>query len=197
MRYLFILLFFPLSVLAEVNSILQSELIEMGIQDQKIRNEVGEAGWNNAPKELLEKLQKIDKSNTDKLKFIIKEYSWVTKDLVGVEGVEAAFLIIQHSDDLGFKEQMLPFLKESYLNDEGVDGQQVALLTDRILITQGNKQIYGTQVDLSGGQIIVKPIEDIANVDKRRAEMKMPSLDLYLKLLGEVYGIKKMQKDQL
>jgi hypothetical protein len=192
MRYLLVLFFFPLSVLAEVNSILQSELVEMGVQDQKIRNEVGEAGWNNAPKELLEKLQKIDENNTDKLKFIIKEYSWVTRDLVGVEGVEAAFLIIQHSEDLGFKEQMLPFLKESYLNDEGVDGQQVALLTDRILITQGKKQIYGTQVDLSGGQIIIKPIEDIANVDKRRAEMKMPSLDLYLKLLGEVYGIKKM-----
>jgi len=193
MRYLLILFFIPLSVLAEVNSILQSELIEMGIQDQKIRNEVGEAGWHNAPKELLEKLQKIDESNTDKLKFIIKEYSWVTRDLVGVEGVEAAFLIIQHSEDLEFKEQMLPFLKESYLNDEGVDGQQVALLTDRILITQGKKQIYGTQVDLSGGQIIVQPIKDIANVDKRRAEMKMPSLDQYLKLLGDVYGIKKMQ----
>jgi len=193
MRYLLILFFIPLSVLAEVNSILQSELIEMGIQDQKIRNEVGEAGWHNAPKELLEKLQKIDESNTDKLKFIIKGYSWVTRDLVGVEGVEAAFLIIQHSEDLEFKEQMLPFLKESYLNDEGVDGQQVALLTDRILITQGKKQIYGTQVDLSGGQIIVQPIKDIANVDKRRAEMKMPSLDQYLKLLGDVYGIKKMQ----
>lgn len=86
---------------------------------------------------------------------------------------------------------MLPYLKQSYLNGEGVSGQQVALLTDRVLIAQGKKQIYGTQVDVSEGKVVFSPIEDETNVDKRREKMKMPPLDLYLKIMEKVYGIKE------
>nr|WP_237162561.1 DUF6624 domain-containing protein [Shewanella halifaxensis] len=162
----------------------------MEIQDQEIRNEIGKVGWQNPPQELLEKLKRIDKINTAKLKDIIKKHSWVTKDLVGVEGVSAAFLIIQHSPDVAFKAEMLPYLERSYFNDEGITGQQVALLTDRVLIAQGKKQIYGTQTDLTDGKVVFSPIEDEANVDKRRENMKMPPLDFYLKLMEEMYGIK-------
>ncbi|MCP4325107.1 MAG: hypothetical protein GY787_25325 [Alteromonadales bacterium] len=190
MRYLITLLFIPLISFAEVNLPLQQQLLDMGSKDQKIRNEVGKAGWQNAPKELLEKLNQIDQSNTDRLKAIIKKHSWLTKELVGVEGVGAAFLIIQHSPDIAFKEEMLPYLEKSYLNNEGVSGQQVALLTDRVLIAQGKKQIYGTQADLSEGKVVFSPIEDEANVDKRRKIMNMPPLDFYLKLMEEMYGIK-------
>nr|WP_228371070.1 DUF6624 domain-containing protein [Shewanella piezotolerans] len=81
-------------------------------------------------------------------------------------------------------------MEKSYLNNEGVSGQQVALLTDRVLIAQGKKQIYGTQADLSEGKVVFSPIEDEANVDKRRKKMNMPPLGLYLKLMEEMYGIK-------
>nr|WP_228371071.1 DUF6624 domain-containing protein [Shewanella piezotolerans] len=84
MRYLIVLLFIPLFSFAEVNLPLQQQLLDMGNKDQEIRNEIGAAGWGNAPKELLEKLNKIDHSNTERLKAIIKKYSWLTKELVGV-----------------------------------------------------------------------------------------------------------------
>ncbi|WP_231617008.1 DUF6624 domain-containing protein [Pseudoalteromonas sp. SWXJZ10B] len=86
---------------------------------------------------------------------------------------------------------VLPYLKQSYLNGEGVSGQQVALLTDRVLIAQGKKQIYGTQADVSEGKVVFSPIEDETNVDKLREEMKMPSLDFYLKIMEKMYGIKE------
>ena len=190
MRYWFVLLLIPFYSFAEINSSLQSELINMGVEDQSIRNEIGKAGWDKAPKELMEKLQKIDESNTVRLKSIIKEHSWLTKDLVGIEGVGAAFLVIQHSADVAFKEKMLPYLKKSYLNNEGVTGQQVALLTDRVLIGQGKKQIYGTQFDVVDSEIIFKPIENMKAVDSLRMEMKMPSLDFYLKLIEKMHGFK-------
>lgn len=190
MRYLIFILITPFITLAEVNLSLQSQLIEMKVQDQKIRSAIGKVSWQNAPKELLEKLIQIDENNTAKLKAIIKKHSWLTRELVGVEGVNAAFLVIQHSPDIIFKAQMLPYLKKSYLNDEGVTGQQIALLTDRVLIAQGKKQLYGTQADIRHGQVVFSPIEDEANVDKRRADMKMPPLDFYLKLMEEMYGIK-------
>ena len=137
---------------------------------------------------------KIDKSNTAKLKAIIKKYSWESKDLVRVEGVGAAFLVIQHSPDVVFKEKMLPYLKQSYLKSEGVSGQQVALLTDRVLIAQGKKQIYGTQADVREGKVIFSPIEDESNVDKRRKEMKLPPLDFYLKIMKKCMGLKSTLK---
>ncbi|WP_165742103.1 DUF6624 domain-containing protein [Pseudoalteromonas sp. Z1A6] len=191
MRYLFLLLLIPFYSFAEINLPLQKELIEMEIEDQHIRNKIGKAGWQNPPKALLEQMMKIDESNTGKLKAIIKKHHWVTKDLVGVKGVGAAFLVIQHSPDVAFKVKMLPYLKQSYLNGEGVSGQQVALLTDRVLIAQGKKQIYGTQADVSEGKVVFSPIEDETNVDKLREEMKMPSLDFYLKIMEKMYGIKE------
>ncbi|MBB1275102.1 DUF6624 domain-containing protein [Pseudoalteromonas sp. SR43-3] len=191
MRYLFLLLIIPLHSFAEINLPLQKELIEMEIEDQHIRNKIGEAGWQNPPKALLEQMMKIDESNTGKLKAIIKKHHWLTRDLVGVKGVGAAFLVIQHSPDVAFKVKMLPYLKQSYLNGEGVSGQQVALLTDRVLIAQGKKQIYGTQADVSEGKVVFSPIEDETNVDIRREEMNMPSLDFYLKIIEKMYGIKE------
>lgn len=190
MRYLITLLFIPFISFAEVNLPLQKQLLDMEIKDQQIRNELVKSGWKNASKELLEQLHQIDQSNTDRLKDIIKEHSWLTKQLVGVEGVGAAFLIIQHSPDTAFKEEMLPYLEQSYLRNEGISGQQLALLTDRILIAQGKAQIYGTQADLSEGQVVFSPIEDEANVDKRRKKMNMPPLEFYRKLVEEMYGIK-------
>ena len=189
-RYLLLLLIIPFYSFAEVNLPLQKELIEMEVEDQHIRNKIGEVGWQNPPKELLEKMIKIDNSNTVRLKTIIKKHSWVTKDLVGVKGVGAAFLVIQHSPDVAFKEKMLPYLKQSYLNGEGVSGQQVALLTDRVLIAQGKKQIYGTQANVTEGKVVFSPIEDETNVDKRREKMKMLPLDFYLKIMEKMYGIK-------
>lgn len=190
MRYLITLLFIPFISFAEVNLPLQKQLLDMGGEDQKIRNELLKLGWKNAPKELLERLRQIDQSNTDRLKDIIKEHSWLTKHLVGVEGVGAAFLIIQHSPDTAFKEEMLPYLEQSYLSNDGISGQQLALLTDRVFIAQGKAQIYGTQADLSEGKVVFSPIEDEANVDKRRKKMNMPPLEFYRKLMEEMYGIK-------
>jgi len=189
-RHLLLLLIIPFYTFAEVNLPLQKELIEMEVEDQNIRNKIGEAGWQKPPKALLEQMMQIDKSNTEKLKAIIKKHSWVTTDLVGVNGVGAAFLVIQHSPDMAFKEKMLPYLKKSYLNGEGVSGQQVALLTDRVLTAKGNKQVYGTQADIIEGKVVFHPIEDEVNVDKRRQEMKMPPLDFYLKIMEKMHGIK-------
>lgn len=185
------LLLIPAYSLAEINIPLQKELFEIKIEDQKVRKWTMEPGFNtnNPPKELVAEMVKVDEKNTARLKAIIKEHSWPTKDLVGVEGMAAIFLIIQHSSDHAFQEQLLPSLKKSYLNGDGITGQQVALLTDRVLIHQGKKQRYGTQVDIIDSGVVFKPIKDKTNVDKRRKEMGMPSLVVYTKIIEELYNV--------
>ena len=84
---------------------------------------------------------------------------------------------------------MLPLLKQSFLNGEGVTGQEFALLTDRVLIYQNKPQLYGTQLNIIGGELVFEPILDQENVNHRRAEVGLPSLEKYKKVVAEAYGL--------
>ena len=139
----------------------------MAKADQEVRNKIATIGWKNAPTDLLEKMRLIDTRNTDRLKEIVEQHSWVTEDSVGKKGVSAAFLILQHSPDYKFQEEMLPLLKQSFLNGEGVTGQEFALLTDRILVHQNKPQLYGTQLNIINGELVFDPILDKENVNKK------------------------------
>ena len=161
----------------------------MAQSDQSIRNDIAKIGWNTPPPELLEKLRLIDAKNTKRLKEIIEQHAWVNENLVGRSGVSAAFLIVQHSSDLKFQEAMLPHLKRSFLNGEGVSGQEFALLQDRVLVHQNKLQLYGTQLNILDGELVFDPIFDEEHVDKRRAEVGLPPLDEYKKIVADAYGM--------
>lgn len=189
MRISLLIIFLSFNCLAASNTELQKELVSMAKADQEVRNEIITAGWKKAPADLLEKIKRIDIENTNRLKEIVEQHSWVTQDLVGSEGVSAAFLIVQHSPDYEFKQSMLPLLKQSFLNGEGVTGQEFALLTDRVLIYQNKPQLYGTQLNIIGGELVFEPILDQENVNHRRAEVGLPSLEKYKKVVAEAYGL--------
>ncbi len=96
----------------------------------KKSEKIATIGWKNAPTDLLKNMRLIDTRNTDRLKETVEQYSWVTEDSVGKKGVSAAFLIVQHSPDYKFQEEMLPLLKQSFLNGGGITGQEFALLIE-------------------------------------------------------------------
>tara|TARA_Y100000296_G_scaffold38385_2_gene44481 strand:+ start:1364 stop:1942 length:579 start_codon:yes stop_codon:yes gene_type:complete len=189
MRTLLFLVLFSFNSLAASNIQLQRELVSMAQSDQSIRNDIAKIGWNTPPPELLEKLRLIDAKNTKRLKEIIEQHAWVNENLVGRSGVSAAFLIVQHSSDLKFQEAMLPHLKRSFLNGEGVSGQEFALLQDRVLVHQNKLQLYGTQLNILDGELVFDPIFDEEHVDKRRAEVGLPPLDEYKKIVADAYGM--------
>lgn len=189
MRTLLFLVLFSFNSLAASNIQLQRELVSMAQSDQSIRNDIAKIGWHAQPPELLEKLRLIDAKNTKRLKEIIEQYAWVNENLVGRSGVSAAFLIVQHSPDLKFQEAMLPHLKRSFLNGEGVSGQEFALLQDRVLVHQNKLQLYGTQLNILDGELVFDPIFDEEHVDKRRAEVGLPPLDEYKKIVADAYGM--------
>ncbi|CAA0357061.1 conserved exported hypothetical protein [Alteromonas infernus] len=189
MRLSLLIILFSFQCIAASNSELQKELVSMAKADQEVRNEIVSIGWKNAPSDLLEKMRLIDARNTDRLNEIVKKHSWVTEDLVGKKGVSAAFLIVQHSPDYKFQEEMLPLLKQSFLNGEGVTGQEFALLTDRVLVHQNKPQLYGTQLNILNGELVFDPILDKGSVNKRRAEVGLPSLEEYKKVVAEAYGV--------
>ena len=61
------------------------------------------------------------------------------------------------------------------------------MLTDRLEVKAGHRQIYGTQLSLQNGRWVLDPIADSTGVDARRARMGLPPLAEYLRLVDSVF----------
>ncbi len=148
-------------------------------------------GLDPAPKAEFEKLladmEKADRENIGWLKELVEKSSWPTISLVGRDGALAAWLLVQHADaEPKFQRKCLDLMMA--LPKEEVSSKHLALLTDRVLLAEGKKQIYGTQFQTVDGKMEPKPLEDPANVDRRRAEAGLEPLAEYARQLAEVYG---------
>jgi hypothetical protein len=171
------------------NPALRKELLQRVEQDQAIRNELIRKGIAQPDPDLLARMKAIDASNTERMKAIIRQYGWPGPSLVGRDGTEAAFLLVQHAD-LAVQKEALPLVEKAYKKGE-LQGQSYALLLDRVLVGEGKPQVYGTQAkpfdQWKGHEPVLEPIEDEANVDKRRAEVGLISLSEYRKFLKQMY----------
>ena len=171
------------------NPALRQELLKRVDQDQAIRNELIAKGAAHPDKAILARMEAIDKDNTERVRAIVRQHGWPSPELVGRDGAEAAFMIVQHADH-DFQKEMLPLVEKAYKSG-GLSGQSYALLLDRVLVGEGKPQVYGTQAkrfaEWKGKEPALEPIEDEANVDKRRAEVGLSTLSEYRKLLKDLY----------
>jgi hypothetical protein len=164
-------------------------------EDQKYRMEF-DAIENDAMKsneqkdkertELAHKMDIADGKNLKKVMAILDKYGWLGPEEIGQEGNSALFLVIQHSR-LDIQEKYLPMMREAVKNKKA-EPSALALLEDRVLIGQGKKQIYGSQLTTdANGKSRFSPIEDEANVNKRRAEVGLEPIEEYAKHFGITY----------
>ena len=170
------------------------EVLAMEQADQRVRETVASllsatdpdtAAYRRAAMEQ----ESVDRANTTRLKEIIREHGWPTKAEVGSPAATAAFLIVQHADhDLPFQKEYLTFVQEEFQKGQA-PGDAVALLTDVIRITEGQRQLFGTQITIVDGKLVVHPIEDEAQVDQRRAALKLGTLAEYIARVKQAYGI--------
>jgi hypothetical protein len=175
-----------------VDTALKAELLKMGEEDQRLRSTIqahmkGEATDSTKDQiaELWKKQEEIDKRNMKRLEEIIKQHGWPGKSLVGEEASGAAFLILQHAEP-AMLEKYFPLLKEAAAKGEA-SPVEAAMMEDRVLMYQGKKQIYGTQLHTVEGKYELYPVEDEENVDARRAAVGLPPLAEYLKHFGLEY----------
>src|SRR5580765_5883849 len=175
------------------NPTLRQELLQRVEQDQAIRNELIKKGIEHPDESVLARMKTIDAANTERMRAIVRQYGWPGPEVVGQDGTEAAFLLVQHAD-LAFQKEMLPLVEESYKSGK-LSGQSYALLLDRVLVGEGKPQVYGTQVkEWKDKEPVLQPIEDEANVDKRRAEVGLFPLSEYRELLKKMYFPQEKRK---
>ncbi|MEN1706204.1 MAG: DUF6624 domain-containing protein [Planctomycetota bacterium] len=173
---------------------LRAELLAMKELDQEIRGqlmELAQSGERDPAKmmPLAMEMMQTDAKHTARMKEIVEEHGWPKKSLVGKDGAAAAWILVQHADrDVSFQAKCLELITP--LVEEGeVAKDDWALLTDRVLLAQGQKQRYGTQTTrTSEGEIELRPCEDLDTLDERRAEVGLPPIDEYLELVREATG---------
>ena len=167
------------------NPALRTELLDRLQRDQNIRKELVAKGTQNPDQALVDRMDDIDSDNTARMTEIINRFGWPGPEMVGKDGTQAAFVLVQHGA-LEFQEQVLPIVREAYKAGK-LPGEDFALLEDRVLVSEGRPQVYGTQVQFKGKELVPSPIEDPGNVDKRRAKLGMPPMAEYLKALKKAY----------
>jgi hypothetical protein len=145
----------------------------------------GKAVQARAP-DAFKRVRDVDRDNTERMKDILGRHGWPGKSLVGAGGAQAAWLLAQHADhDRRFQRRCLVLLREAVKKGEAT-GAQLAYLTDRLRVADKRRQVYGTQMVVVAGKPQPAPIEDEANVDRRRKEVGLPPLAEYLRGFREV-----------
>lgn len=175
----------------KINKELQKKILKMAEIDQRVRKS----------KNLdLKKMREIDRKHTKEMKKIIKEYGWPTVSLVGKKASARAWLLVQHADrDLEFQKKCLNLIKEG-VKEKDVSKWQIAYLTDRILMNQKKKQIYGTQIHFNKetGIVTPYPVKNLKEVNKLRKFFDLEPLEKYIKKVTKInrklFGKDKFKK---
>lgn len=169
---------------------LRTDLLRRLELDQRVRSDSSMAslGDMTSPAALWSlgqtavRMTRIDRPNQRRVRAVVAESGWPTAADVGADGMEALFYIVQHGPT-DLQREALPGFRAAWHAGD-LEGQHIALTTDRILANSGQPQVYGTQFGLvAAGRMGLVPIRDAAHVDARRAAMGMPPLAGYLRII--------------
>jgi hypothetical protein len=134
-----------------------------------------------------------DSLNVIKVKDIINKYGWLGIDSVGKRGNNTQFLVIQHAD-LNTQIVYLPIMREAVKKKKAL-GSQLALLEDRVALSTGKKQIYGTQIGrFDDGKFFVLPLEEPDSVDIRRKRVFLGGMYYYVKHWSIIWNAEAYKK---
>lgn len=122
-------------------------------------------------------METVHRENAQALRKLVEAQSWPDENLVGIDGMRAAWLFAQHTI-------CTPDLQRYFLDritkaaSEGnVPMQQAAMLTDRIRFNEGNAQVYGTVYDWQDDGNLGCDVDDPVTVDERRRAVGLPPFE--------------------
>ncbi|MEO0649882.1 MAG: DUF6624 domain-containing protein [Planctomycetota bacterium] len=127
-------------------------------------------------RQLVRRLHAVRVENADRLRAMLVHVGWFTRSEFGAQADRDAWTIVQHADHLpAWQAEMLTVL-EGLAEVGESDPALVAYLHDRVAVSAGRPQRYGTQGGCVYGRWEPEPIEDRDAVDARRAAVGLPPL---------------------
>lgn len=142
------------------NPALRQELLKRAEQDQTIRNELISKGVAQPDPSAMSRMQAIDASNTEWMRSIIRQHGWPGPELVGKDGTEAAFLLVQHAD-LPLQKEVLPRVEQAF-RIGSLPAHSYTLLIDRVRVREGRALL-----SLPEDQLVVPALIGARRVDLR------------------------------
>jgi Ca-activated chloride channel family protein len=170
---------------AEYDKKLSEELVKTAEKQRQLLQEV--VARDQTKKSDQEKLHKLYEKDTAKLCQILKTVGWPTSDMVGPAGVTAAFHILKNSTAYDLQRDLLPVII-AVMKKDPKQKPEFAGLFDRLRVSAGMRQLFGTQAVSIGGFIVLYPVEDEAKIDARREEFGMVSMRQNIQNLERTYG---------
>jgi hypothetical protein len=165
---------------------LRDELARRAEADQDARFAVMRAKVQSGP--LVDQAMKVDRENLAWLRPLVDRDGFPTVAEVGAAGVNYAWILVQHADaNRPFQNHVLDQIRPRVATGE-VDGEEFAQLTDRVLLAEGKKQRYGSQFVGGDRPMTLRPVEDAAHLDERRATVGLPPMAAYRCLMDAIYG---------
>ena len=156
---------------------LRHHLLDMARLDHSARAELAASGkLFNAGYE--PRMARVHQCNAQRLRRIIDAIGWPGADLVGPDGAEASWLILQHAiSEPDLLRRALPLLTTA-AREGKADPVHAAMLEDRIRFFEGRPQRYGTQLDWDAdGSLSPGEVEDPQLLAERRAAIGLPPLE--------------------
>ena len=169
---------------AAPNKKLREELIKMASKQRELLLHVVDKDQTKQSDQ--EKLHKTYDENIAKLCQLIKTHGWPTSAVVDQDGVFATFHILKNAGAYELQRDLLPVIVAAIKKDP-LQKREFAGLYDRLRVSAGMKQLFGTQAVSMGGFLVLYPIEDEGRLNARRAEYGLPSIDQYMNSLEGAY----------
>jgi VWFA-related protein len=167
-----------------LNKQLRDELLKVtGKTEKMIYSGIGESLSDEA---LRKRIDGTRGENNLRLCQILKEFGWPSSALVGKDGVVATLYLVRNSREADLQVDLLPVIVAAVKNGE-VAKPELADLVDRMRVDARVKQLFGTQVTLTNGFLVLAPIEAEAQVDDRRRQFGLPPLAEHLRELERNY----------
>mgnify|MGYP000276435134 CR=1 FL=1 len=145
------------------------------------RFNIDQNALKNSNKEI-DNYRKIVRENSEWLKNIINLRGWFPRKKLSGKGELYEWLIVQHSDDINFQKSYLSFINK--LPKEKERNKNIAYITDRILINENKKQLYGTQ--FRNKELF--PIYNPKKLNNRRKNMNLNPLKIYQNIKNNIHN---------
>jgi VWFA-related protein len=170
---------------ATLDKKLKEELLKMTIKQRDLLVDV--VGKDQIKQKDQEKLNKLRQEQSDVLCQVLKTHGWPTSALVDRDGVAAAFYLLRNSGTYELQRDLLPVIVAIIKKDPS-QKPEFAGLFDRLRVSAGMKQLFGTQAITSDGFLVLYPVEDESKLDSLRAEFGLATMEEHIKNLEHIYG---------
>lgn len=157
-------------------------IIDLKNEDLDLRSKLAKTGQLGEGYNL--EMEQLHIKNAMILSGIIDMIGYPTIEKVGEEASDAAWLLIQHSiGNPDFMKKCAELL-EVAVSENKAKPVNLAYLSDRIAVSEGRPQLYGTQFDWDEkGELSPNKYDELSKVNQRRKSIGLNSLEEQIEMI--------------